>query len=178
MSETLYCEVHPNRETQLRCNRCGKPICTSCAVLTPVGYRCRECVKGQQAAFDTAGWVYLVIAGVVAAIGTAIAVVLLSFIGFWGLLLAAVVGGGLAELIRLAVGRRRNRRMPYAAAIGCILGLLAYLLTTYAPLLLAVFSGFGDFSLLAAGGFRLLLPVGYGAIIASTVFARLRGIRL
>jgi hypothetical protein len=146
--------------------------------LTPVGYRCNECVKGQQAAFDTAGWIYLVIAGIVAAIGTAIAVALLSFIGFWGLLLAAVVGGGLAELIRRTLGRRRNRRLPYAAVIGCVIGVLAYMFVTYAPFLLAVFSGFGDFSLLAAGGFRLLFPIGYGVIIATTVFARLRGIRL
>jgi hypothetical protein len=178
MSDTLYCEVHPNRETQLRCNRCGKPICTSCAVLTPVGYRCKECVKGQQAAFDTAGWIYLVLAAIVAAIGTAIAVALLSFIGFWGLLLAAIVGGGLAELISRTLGRKRNRRLPYAAVVGCVFGVLIYMFFTYAPLLLAIFSGFGDLRLLAASGFRLLLPIGYGAIIASTVFARLRGIRL
>src|SRR4030043_298820 len=51
----LTCANHPNRETSLRCKRCNKPICSSCAVLTPVGYRCRECVRGQQATFDTAG---------------------------------------------------------------------------------------------------------------------------
>ena len=43
-----YCEVHPDRETSLRCNKCGRLMCTECAVLTPVGYRCRECVRGQQ----------------------------------------------------------------------------------------------------------------------------------
>lgn len=178
MNDTLYCEVHPNRETQLRCNRCGRAMCTSCAVQTPVGYRCKECVEGQQAAFDTAGWIFLVLAAVVAAIGTAISLALLSFLGFWGLLLAAFVGGGLAELIRLVVGRRRNRRLPYAAVIGCVIGILVYMLVTYAPLLLAVFSGVANFSLLVASGFRLLLPIGYGVIMASTIFARLRGIRL
>ena len=29
----------------LRCNRCDKPICYDCAVRTPVGYRCKECVR-------------------------------------------------------------------------------------------------------------------------------------
>ena len=37
--ESLTCANHPDRETLLRCNKCGKPICISCAVRTPVGYR-------------------------------------------------------------------------------------------------------------------------------------------
>ena len=56
MTETLYCYVHPNRETSLRCNHCERPICADCAVLTPTGYRCKECVKGQQKVFDTSEW--------------------------------------------------------------------------------------------------------------------------
>ena len=55
-TETLYCYVHPTRETALRCNNCNRPICAACAVRTPIGYRCRECVKGQQKAFDTSEW--------------------------------------------------------------------------------------------------------------------------
>ncbi len=46
MSDIPTCANHPERETGLRCNRCGKPICSQCAVQTPVGYRCRECVRG------------------------------------------------------------------------------------------------------------------------------------
>ncbi|HYN88142.1 MAG TPA: tetratricopeptide repeat protein, partial [Ardenticatenaceae bacterium] len=42
--EMLHCSVHPDRETMLRCNRCGRPMCPECAVRTPVGLRCRECV--------------------------------------------------------------------------------------------------------------------------------------
>ena len=59
---TLYCYVHPDRETGLRCNRCERPICADCAVLTPTGYRCKECVREQKKVFDTAEWqaVYLV----------------------------------------------------------------------------------------------------------------------
>ena len=44
------------------------PICSECAVLTPTGYRCKECVRGQQKVFDTARWIdyplAIVIAGV------------------------------------------------------------------------------------------------------------------
>ena len=66
--DTLFCANHPNRETVLRCNRCEKPICTECAVLTPVGYRCKECVRGQQKVFETASWVDLLIAFIISGI--------------------------------------------------------------------------------------------------------------
>ena len=53
-TDTLYCYVHPNRPTSLRCNRCERPICAECAVRTPTGYRCPECIRSQQKIFDTA----------------------------------------------------------------------------------------------------------------------------
>ena len=31
--EILYCTVHPTVQTTLRCNRCGRPMCTKCAVI-------------------------------------------------------------------------------------------------------------------------------------------------
>jgi hypothetical protein len=52
----MYCANHPNVETSLRCNKCEKPICARCAILTPTGYRCKECVRGQQKVFETAKW--------------------------------------------------------------------------------------------------------------------------
>src|SRR6266700_3112765 len=55
-TDTLYCANHPTVATSLRCNKCNKPICHKCAVLTPVGYRCRECVRGQQQVFETVVW--------------------------------------------------------------------------------------------------------------------------
>ena len=50
----VYCANHPGVETSLRCNKCGKPICAKCAIRTPTGYRCKECVRGQQRIFETA----------------------------------------------------------------------------------------------------------------------------
>ena len=55
-STTLYCYVHPTRETSLRCNNCERPICAQCAVRTPTGYRCKECVRERQKTFETAEW--------------------------------------------------------------------------------------------------------------------------
>jgi len=52
--DATFCAVHPAIETTLRCNKCGRYMCTKCVVRTPVGYRCRQCVNQQQAVFFTA----------------------------------------------------------------------------------------------------------------------------
>ncbi len=168
----LVCANHPDRETSLRCNRCGKPICVSCAVQTPVGYRCKECIRGQQAKFETAGYLRLVAVALIAAVGASIGAFLLGFLGFWGLLLAPVAGGGIAEIVRRAVRRRHSRRLPVAAAAGAVVGVLAYLAVQYAPAVLL-----GGFNL-AQFGFGLLWPVAHGVLMIGALYARLRGIRL
>ncbi len=109
---SLTCANHPGRETTLRCNRCEKPICSQCAVLTPVGYRCRECVRGQQAVFDTAQRTDYLIAGAVSLVLVGAATALLGVLGFWSLIVSPVAGGGVGEVVRWAVRRRRSRRLP------------------------------------------------------------------
>src|ERR687891_651517 len=37
------CYRHPNRETNVKCSRCGRPICPDCMYDSPVGMRCPEC---------------------------------------------------------------------------------------------------------------------------------------
>jgi membrane associated rhomboid family serine protease len=37
------CYRHPNRETNVSCSNCGRPICPDCMTVTPVGMRCPEC---------------------------------------------------------------------------------------------------------------------------------------
>ncbi|MCK4961780.1 MAG: hypothetical protein KAS19_04805, partial [Anaerolineales bacterium] len=66
---TMVCANYPDRETTLRCNRCEKLICAKCAVHTPVGYRCRECVRGQQKELETARQLDYMIAGVISVVG-------------------------------------------------------------------------------------------------------------
>lgn len=171
---TLTCEIHPDRETTLRCNRCEKPICAQCAVLTPVGYRCTQCVREQQAIFETAQWVDFAIAGVIPAVGVGLAVGLLNLLGFWGLLIAPVAGGAIGELvIRLSRGRR-SRHVPWIAAGGGVVGMIPHLLPVLAALALVGF----DLALLGALGFSLLFPVLYGGLMVGSMVARLRGIRL
>ncbi len=161
----LHCANHPTRETMLRCNRCEKPICVQCAVLTEVGYRCKECVRGQQKVFYNGGQGDLLIGGAVALvlggiIGAA-AYVLLGFFGFFSLIIAFLAGpaaGGLvAEAIRRAVRKRRTRGMKWLAAALFILGVLA------AGIVLGGFSGL----------FRRRDVLLAAALAASTLYARL-----
>src|SRR5579864_3451499 len=36
------CYRHPDRETGLSCSECGRPICTECMTMAPVGLRCPD----------------------------------------------------------------------------------------------------------------------------------------
>jgi membrane associated rhomboid family serine protease len=38
------CYRHPDRESHIRCQRCGRPICPECMSPAPVGFQCPECV--------------------------------------------------------------------------------------------------------------------------------------
>ena len=168
-STTLYCYVHPNRETSLRCNNCNRPICASCAVRTPTGYRCKECVRERQKTFDTSEWYdYLlgfIVAGALSAVATFL-VSLIGGIGFFGWIIifagaptAAVV---IAEGVRLVTRRRRSRSLFITVAAGVVLGALPVIL--YQAL---------NFNL-----FGILFQVIYLVIAVPLIYTRLSGIQL
>ncbi|MBL8096587.1 MAG: hypothetical protein JNL73_20590 [Anaerolineales bacterium] len=170
-SETRCC---PNSvgPASLRCYKCGKPICPKCAVRTPVGYSCRDCVRQHQKAFDTAEWYDYPIAVVVAAIAGGLGSLTTGF-GFFVLLIAPAVGAGAAEIVRLAVRKRRARYLGWAAGAGFILGALP---AVALPVLVALYglvsgqgAGFGGFFGLIWGGVYLVLGVG-------ALLGRLQGI--
>lgn len=113
----LYCANHPTRETTLRCNRCGKPICASCAVHTPTGYRCKECVNAQKKIFETAEWYDYIIGLVSVSVLSLIASLLITFLsfitGFFMIFISAAVAGGAATLIsNLSHRFLRGHRSP------------------------------------------------------------------
>ncbi|MBI4769665.1 MAG: hypothetical protein HY784_04450 [Chloroflexi bacterium] len=175
-AQALYCASHPTRETTLRCNRCEKPICPECAVLTQVGYRCKECVRGQQKTFETAVWSDYLIAGAVAALLTWLGGALLSRLGFFVIFLAPMAGGAIAEVVRRAVGRRRGHKLGYVALGGAILGGLPLLGGPLLLLALGLLGGHGGFALGALTG--LLWPGAYLFLCASTLYYRLTGLSL
>jgi tetratricopeptide (TPR) repeat protein len=133
--DVLYCANHPSVETVLRCNRCGKPICTRCAVQTPVGYRCRECVGQQQSIFYSGGTLDYVIAGALALVLSGVASYLMTLLGAWffALILGPAAGIGIAEAVRFGVRRRRSRYLWVVVAVAMVVGALP-------ALLLALFS--------------------------------------
>ena len=91
--------------------------------------------------------------------------------------MAPVVGGGLAEIVRAAVRRRRSRKLPLVAAIGGAVGVLPTLLPTLASAAVYLLSGGG---VEALGGVLLsvVFPLVTGGLLLSALYYRLRGIRL
>ncbi len=170
--ETLYCANHPKTETSLRCNRCNKPICSKCAVLTPIGYRCRECVRGQQKSFETAEWIDyplgFIVAGILSFAGSLIAASLSFFIIF----LAPIAGTIIAEAARFVTRRRRAKRLYIIIAAGALVGSLPPLLSNLIVIFLFLPSA-------GIGGLGFLLPLlwqgAYAFIVTSTVYYRLGG---
>jgi hypothetical protein len=125
-SPTTFCANHPTVETSLRCNRCGKPICARCAMRTPTGYRCRECVRGQQKIFETAAWYdYPLGFGAAALLGFAASFLAslvsnLSFIG-WILIVVGSPTAGIviAEGVRLVTRKHRSRAL-FLTVVGAV----------------------------------------------------------
>jgi hypothetical protein len=127
-SPSLYCANHPNTETMLRCNRCEKPICSKCAVQTPTGYRCRECVRGQQKVFETAQWQDLPLAFITSFGLSFLGSLIAGSMGFFVIFIAPIVGTILAEAARFVTRRRRSQRLSQVVAAGAIIGGLPWLL--------------------------------------------------
>jgi hypothetical protein len=151
--EIVYCANHPSVETMLRCNRCSKPICTRCAVRTPVGYRCKQCVGQQQQTFYTGGTVDYVIGGIIAVVLGGIASYIVGLLGAWflALILGPTLGIGIAELVRLAVRRRRSQYLWLVVGGGIGLGALPALFMALATMNLWTLVSLGLFLVLSIG---------------------------
>jgi hypothetical protein len=165
-TSTNVCYIHPDRETMLRCNRCDRPICTQCAVLTPTGYRCKNCVRGQLKVFETAQWYDYPLSFITAAALSFIGSLIASYLGFFTIFIAPVVGVITAEAVRSIVRKRRSKLLFRIATAGIIAGALPRILTV----------------LLVAGGgsmlFGLLWPGLYMFLVASTAYYRMSGITI
>lgn len=171
-----YCYVHPKREATLRCNRCDRPICNECAVLTPTGYRCKECVRSQQKTFDTARSSDFPVAFAVAAVLSFIGSIVAVFMGFFTIFIAPIAGVITAEAVRMFIQRRRSKPLFQLAAAGAITGSLLI------PLIiglryLGIFIPM-PFYVPIGGLFALLWPVVYTFLVSSTIYYRLSGIQI
>ena len=175
MNEPQYCVNHPKVETRLRCNKCGRPICSKCAVRTPVGYRCRDCVNAQQRVFYTGfrPGDYL-IAVVVALPLSLVAGWLIPQLGWYTVLLGPIVGGGIAEAARWATRRKRGQYTWLVVCGSIVFGALPILILSLLSLV-GLLGGTPRILAYWAGGImRLVWVVVYLLTATGAAYARLR----
>lgn len=171
----LFCVNHPDRETYLRCNRCNRPICSQCAVLTPTGYRCRDCVRGQQRVFETAQSLDYILAGGIALVISFLGSYIAPVMQFFTIFVAPIVGMIAAEIVRRVTHRRRSRLLFQLAAAGAVLGGLPLLVIN----LLRLLGGLAGGDPVGTGILLVLVWQGlYIFLMTSTLYYRLSGIRL
>jgi len=128
-ADVLHCYRHPDRETYISCGRCDRPICTSCAMLGPVGARCKECGK---LAFDpmTSFTPAQLVGGSLVAVGGGLVG---GFIGlqvgfFFALCLGPLAGGFLAQAVMRVTGFKTGPLMRAIVIGGMAIGAAAALL--------------------------------------------------
>ncbi|MEZ4590385.1 MAG: hypothetical protein R3D55_04490 [Chloroflexota bacterium] len=162
----LVCYRHPTRTTSLRCYNCGKPICSSCAIKTPVGYSCPDCIREKEDLFFNATALDYVVAPAIGLVLSLIAGYLVSrfaigggfFIYFIMIFIGGFVGRIIGQFSKQAIGRRRGRYLPQVMVAMLVLGTAVWLL----PIL--IFNGFA--SLLAFIGPAIFLFVAGGALFS------------
>ena len=168
-STPIYCANHPDAETSLRCNKCGKPICAKCAVRTPTGYRCKECVRGQLKIFDTALWydyaLGFITAGILGFLASLLASLIyrLSFIGWILIIIGSPTAGiVIAEGVRLITRKHRSRALFITIASAVVLSAL--------PIIII--------NLVTLNIFSLIFQGIYLFIATPVVYTRLSGIQI
>ena len=176
-AEKLYCYRHPDRETLLRCNQCGRPICPECAVKVPTGYRCRECIHEQQKRFDTAESKDYLIGGSIAFMTALIGSFLIGMIPYlpgWisALLFGGLIGHLICEIVRRAVQKRRSGKLTLtvmiAAGIGALLPRLPEILLNLQ------FIGAGPVWLMN-GLLQIFIHILFVIVLCGTIWAELNG---
>ena len=157
----------PEEAPTLRCNRCNKPITPAEAVLTPTGYRCRDCVNSQLKVFDTTKGLDLLLGFVVALVISLAGSWVVGFLGFITIFLASGLGLLIFNLVNRLLKHRRNRKLKWVLGAGALIGSLPVLLIRGLPL----FSG-----MLRTGNPAILLsliwPVLYTLLITTSVYAQ------
>ena len=132
----MRCAAHPDVETNLRCGKCGKPICPKCLVETPVGARCQDCARLQKLpTFQVTKRYYL--RAILTAVGLAFALgaawwVIRTVMGipYFNFLLAAGFGYAIGEVVGRSVNRKRSRGLALIAGTGVV---LSFIISIFPP---------------------------------------------
>ena len=133
----MKCAFHPDVETNLRCGKCGKPICPRCLVQTPVGARCPDCAKLYKLPTYQVSATYFL-----RAIGTGAGMAIVGGV-IWGVvrgavpffylnfLLAPAVGYAIGEVISLSVNRKRGAILAIIAGVAVALSYMVSILSPW-----------------------------------------------
>ena len=146
----MKCAYHPDVETNLKCGKCGKPICPGCMVPTPVGARCPNCARLHKLpTFSVSTGYYL------KAVGSGLGIAIVCGL-IWGvvagrvpflnlnLVLAPGAGYAIGEVVSLSVNRKRGTGLAVIAGIALAISYLVSILVpwganfTLNPLSLAI----------------------------------------
>ncbi|MAT97592.1 MAG: hypothetical protein CL608_10655 [Anaerolineaceae bacterium] len=158
----LVCYRHPKRPTSLRCYNCNKPICSSCAIKTPVGYSCPDCIREKEDIFFNARPIDYIIAPAIGLVLSLVAGYLVSRFSLGGgfftyiimFFVGGIVGRFIGQLSKQAIGRRRGRYLPQVMVLMLILGTAVWLM----PYILL--GGFGSLILFLGPGIFLFVAGG------------------
>lgn len=164
-------QENSEEEPVLRCNRCGMPITAQNAVLTETGYRCKDCIRGQQRVFDTSKPSDFLIAFLIAAV--------IAFGGSWLVeplrYIMILIATGLGKLIfnttRVALKQRRGTKIDIAILVGAALGASPLLISLILQMVKAN-------SLNVDGGVdKLFWHIVYLGLVAGSAYAQSKGAR-
>jgi hypothetical protein len=122
--ERQFCYRHPDRETWIRCGRCDRPICTSCAMQGPVGSRCKQCGKLAFDPLTSFTPVQLMLGIGSALIGGLIGGFIAARIGFFAIFVGYFAGAIIADVVARATGYKHGPVMAAIVLGGIVVGTL------------------------------------------------------
>lgn len=134
IAEELHCTNHPNRETVLRCGKCGRPMCSDCLIHTPVGLRCKQCANIRPSPIYDVKPARLLLA-LAAGLATGIlgGVGFFAVVGSFSLWLSPLYGLAIGEVVSMAARRKRGPNLQAVAFVSIVAGAI---LGKYGPSLL------------------------------------------
>jgi hypothetical protein len=168
IENTLTCTFHPKRDTQLRCNRCDKPICIQCATHTPTGYRCPECIRSQQKVFVTTKWFDPLIAALITGAISILGSLFGAYVGYVTIFIAMGAGYLAVLATRKAIKNRRSPILKYvmsgSAFLASSVPAVIYLYQNYWLI------GYG----LLGGFYAIIWRLAFPVIITAYIYYQLR----
>lgn len=153
-----HCVRHPNRETALRCGKCGDPICTRCIVQTPVGARCATCANLKRLPQFDVGYRLLARAAVAGVVVSLALWRLISFLPYLRFFLSILVGAAVGEVMTRLALRRTTLALQACAVAAVAIGALV-----------AEAARLGSVAELSSGGGVIIAPLIFPIVVASAV---------